>query len=747
MEFDAASVSTENGQMQSFDVEGRLLSRLAGVLGHAVPAHRFSMVDHSIDGADLEGLDLLDRLIERWRTRFPSMTAVDQSLDKLDPGSFPLLWVSSDGKKALLVRGTLSNRLIAEDDQGKKLDLLLDDAKSGSLIALRIEGVAEVEGMRANRSASEWFATAVRAHRSIFMEAILATFLISLIGLASAMYTMQVYDRVVPTKGYSTLMVLTVGVAIAMVLELVAKQVRAHMVDRACKAIDQDLSSVFFGKALDIRLDARPKTVGTFASQIRHFESVRNFMTSSTLFIFADAPFALFFVGVIAIIGGQVALVPLLVLPLSFLLGMFFRKPIERYTAMHMEESNRKNGLLIEAIDGIESVKSVNGEWKLLDRWRELTGTIAQSELKMRALSTLSTNMTQTMQQVSYVGMIAVGAYLITQGEITMGALIACSIIGGRALAPLAQVPNLIVQWKQAKIALDVLDNIMEMPGEREPEVRLVIPEGCDGQLRVEEVQFGYHPEIPALQVPKLEVNSGERIAVLGSIGSGKSSLIKVLAGLYKPQQGRVFLDGVDTSLIAPEFIREHTGYLPQDVRLFNGTLRDNLVLGLPSPNDETILAACKLTGLDRVIQSNPKGLELEIAEGGRGLSGGQRQLVGLTRMLLLKPSVLFLDEPTASMDAQTEMMVMRHLFKEMPRSSTLVIVTHKIAILPHVDRVIVMDKGRIILDGPRDKIMTMLKQGESKPSQPAPAKPSVSGPGADKGWVTELKSDSEKKS
>lgn len=716
-------------------LEGRLLSRLAGAMGHAVPAHRFGMLERTVDGAELASLSLADRLTERWRARFPSMTVTQITLDRIEQKSFPLLWIAADESVIYLVRGQLPSRLIVETDEGKQIDLDQADVRSGQLLSLQAPEPTAVEGVEGSRSASEWFSVAVRAHRGIFLEAIFATFLISLIGLASAMYTMQVYDRVVPTKGYSTLMVLTAGVAIAMLLELISKQVRAHMVDKACKAIDQDLSSVFFGKALDIRLDARPKTVGTFASQIRHFESVRNFMTSSTLFIFADAPFALFFVGVIALIGGQVALVPLVVLPLAFLLGMFFRKPIERYTAMHMDESNRKNGLLIEAIDGIESVKSVNGEWKLLDRWRHLTATIAQSELKMRALSTLSTNLTQTLQQVSYVGMIAVGALLITQGEITMGALIACSIIGGRALAPLAQVPNLIVQWKQAKIALDVLDNIMELPGEREANVRLVIPEGCHGELRAEEVSFGYHPEIPILDVPKLEVKSGERIAVLGSIGSGKSSLIKVLAGLYKPQSGRVFLDGIDTSLIAPESIRERTGYLPQDVRLFNGTLRENLVLGLPAPSDETLLHACKLTGVDRVIQSNPKGLELDITEGGRGLSGGQRQLVGLTRMLLLKPSVLFLDEPTASMDAQTEALVMRHLFDEMPKSSTLVIVTHKIAILPHVDRVIVMDKGKIVLDGPRAKIMDMLKKGGAA-AQTKPTENKATG------WVTELKSD-----
>lgn len=717
-----------------------ILSRLASSQGHAVPAHRFEFVQSSVDGADIESLSLDDQLIELWRSRFAGMVATEIDLGKATPDDFPVLWVPRDGSLPQLVRGRLgASRLALETADGESSEASIEGLTAGLFLKLGVEAPVYQDGIGSTRSASEWFAAAVRSHRGIFAEAMLATFMISSIGLASAMYTMQVYDRVVPTKGYATLLVLTVGALIAVVLELIMKQVRAHMVDRACKAIDQDLSSIFFGKALDIRLDARPKTVGTFASQIRHFESVRNFMTSSTLFIFADAPFALFFIGVIALIGGPVALVPIIMVPIAVLIGLSFRKPIERHTAAHMEESNRKNGLLIEAIDGVESIKSVSGEWKMLDRWRELTATIAQSEIKMRAVSTLSTNLTQTMQQLSYIGMITVGAYLITQGELTMGALIACSIIGGRALAPLAQVPNLIVQWKQAKIALDVLDNIMALPGEREAGRRLVVPEACSGRLSAEEVSFGYVPEVPVLQVKNLVIKPGERVAVLGAIGSGKTSMIKLLGGLYQPSAGRTFLDAVDMSHLAPEFVREHVGYLPQDVRLFNGTLRDNITLGLPMPSDEQILRACQLTGLDQVIQSHPQGLEREISEGGRGLSGGQRQLVGLTRMLLAKPRVLLLDEPTASMDAQSEMRVMKHLFQEIPRTSTLVIVTHKVAILPHVDRIIVMDKGQIVLDGPRNSIMEALKKSEAGAADATQAK--ASAPTQSKsGWVTELK-------
>ena len=694
-----------------------LLSRYAAIKGYAVATHRFEYVQHSLDGVELSSLSFTDQLTELWRARFPDMVAKSLRLEHSKPDDFPLLHVNAEGD-SFIVRGRVGGKRVSlENSEGVASEANVSELSNGVVLKLDT-GLSDSAAMGSQKSASDYFAAAIRSHRGIFAEAILATLVISLIGLGSAMYTMQVYDRVVPTKGYSTLFVLSVGVAIAIFLELLMKLVRARMVDRACKAIDQDLSSIFFGKALDIRLDARPKTVGTFASQIRHFESVRNFMTSSTLFIYADAPFALFFIGVIWFIGGQVALVPLILVPLAVLIGLAFRKPIENYTAEAMDESNRKNGLLIEAIDGVESVKSVNAEWKIMDRWRELTATIANSELKLRFITTLSSNLTQTMQQFSYIGIVAVGAYLITQGEMTMGALIACSIIGGRALAPLAQIPNLIVQWKQAKIALDVLDNIMELPGDREPGRRLIVPESCLGAIKTESLAFAYSENVTAVQLDKLDIKAGERIAILGAIGSGKSSLVKLLAGLYQPSSGRVFLDGVDFTHLSPEYVRHHIAYLPQDVRLFNGTLRDNLTLGLSAPSDEQILSACRLTGLDKVIEFHPMGLSLVISEGGLGLSGGQRQLVGVTRMLLAKPRLLFLDEPTASMDSQSEATVVRHLFEEISSDTTIVVVTHKVALLPYVDRVIVMDSGRIVMDGARENVLASLQSSAAKAKQ-----------------------------
>lgn len=688
----------------------QLLTKLAALQGHAVPAFRFGMLEKTADGVEIAGLPLHRQAQELWSAMFPSADLHELKAGNIERGQFPLLWVSEAQDRMLLLRGQLSSGACsAESHQGQVEEISFAELARGHVLQLK-PAVTQHGEDAGPQSAGEWFVYAVRQYRAVFFDAILATFIVSLVGLVGAMYSMQVYDRVVPSKGYSTLLVLTVGALLGILLELVLKQVRAHMIDRACKAIDQELSAIFFGKALDIRMDARPRTVGTFAAQIRHFESVRNFLTSSTLFILADTPFALLFIVVIGMISLPVALVPLVLLPITFLVGALLRKPIENLTAQNMAESNRKNGLLIEAIDGIESIKASNAEWKLLDRWRQMTAIIAGSEIKTKALTTFSTNITQTLQQIIYIGMVVVGAYEITEGRLTMGGLIACTIISGRALGPFAQIPSLIVQCKQAQIALKSLDGIMALPSDRDAAQRLVVPQVCHGHIKLDKVGFSYGPGQATLQVADLNIVPGERIAVVGAIGSGKSTLIKILSGLFKPQQGTVYIDDIDVAHLAPEFVREHIGYLPQDVRLYQGTLRENLTLGLPSPSDTQILKAAALTGLDKVIQHHPKGLELEISEGGRGLSGGQRQLVGLTRMLLQQPRILLLDEPTASMDAQLEARVMQHLFQEIPKQSALVVVTHKPALLTHIQRLIVVEQGRVVLDGPRDAVLARLR-------------------------------------
>lgn len=713
------------------------LTRLASMQGHAVPWHRFAMMSETLDGAPLANLAAAEKAIELWRARFPASDIYDASFP-LSPTDAPALWVCQERMEPgeaqiLIVCGMVSTgALTCVDHQGKSVNLSAVDAAKGRVLVMRTdEPLASARDNATGahdlgsdapkikrRTARQWFRHAIFKRWRTFVEGAITTMTVNVIALGSSFYSMQVYDRVVPTQGFSTLWVLTVGVLMAILLELVMRQVRNRLVESACKAIDEELSGVFFGHALAIRMDQRPRTVGTFAAQIRHFEMVRNFMTSSTLFIFADAPFALMFVVVIAILAGPVAVVPLIFIPISIVAGLGFRSRLAKLTEVHMQESNRKSGLLIEAIDGIESIKAAGAEWKMLDRWRALTHLLGRDEMAIKNITNLSSNLTQTLQQLSYVGLIAAGVFAINKGDLTVGGLIACTIISGRALSPIAQISGLLVQWQQAQTALRGLDGIMAMQPDSQPGERRMVPGLCSGNLNVQKLKFGYGPDAPALTLDDLRISAGERVAVLGAVGSGKTSLIKVLSGLYKPAEGRILLDSIDMNNLAPEFVREHIGYLPQDVRLFQGTLRENLALGLPSPTDEQIMQAARMTGLDRLLSSHPKGLGIEISEGGRGLSGGQRQLVGLTRLVLAQPRIMLLDEPTASMDPQLEEHVAERVFGTRPQDTTLVVVTHKPAMLRHFSRIIILDKGKVVADGPRDEVLRRIRDTQLQAQQ-----------------------------
>lgn len=704
------------------------LAQLASLQGHAVPWFRFAAMARDADSAPFAELSLASQAGELWLARFPG-GGVREFAWPATPDDTPALWIGpldpQTGKPILqVVQGVRSGGVMCcIEEQGQGLEIPASMARQGRLLTMKADLQASpAAGAGKLRSASDWFRHTIARRRMLFMDAVLATLTINAVGLAASFYSMQVYDRVLPSMGYATLWVMTVGVLLAIGLELAMRHLRARLTERACKAIDLELSSVFFSHALAIRMDQRPHTVGTFAAQIRQFELVRNFLTASTMFVLADAPFAVLFIAVMALIAGPVALVPLVMVPLSVVAGLMFIQPLARRAKAHMAQSNQKNGLLIEAIDGIESVKAASGEWRMLARWQALTNLLADDETAIKDLSSLATNLTQTLQQLGYVGLVAAGAYAIGSGALTVGGLIACTLISGRALGPLAQIPSLVVQWQHARYALAGLDQIMSLPADSQPAERRLVPDACQGRLRLESLRHGWSPDLPALQLASLVIRPGERVAVLGAIGSGKSTLLKLLSGLYRPAEGRAFLDDVDIANLAPGFVREHIGYLPQDVRLFQGTLRDNLTLGLPLPTDRQILEAARFTGLDHVIAAHPRGLGLEISEGGRGLSGGQRQLAGLTRLVLARPRIMLLDEPTAAMDAQLEEFIAEGLFGRCPADATLVVVTHKPALLRHFSRIIVIDRGKLVADGPREEVLHRLRQLANPRPPPASA-------------------------
>lgn len=640
---------------------------------------------------------------------------IELAPESFNSESFPLLAIKRESKQLGLVSSMRANGnlIIQWSDQDRSVDFTLQDEQ--------IVFVSVQEPLTSNKStvkrsdkplALSLLRSELARNKRPILEAIFATLFISTLGVFTAIYTMQVYDRVIPNDGLSTLWVLTIGVAVAIFFEFLLKQVRSLLLETNAKTIDKSLALEFYRKTLDIRLDKRPKTIGTFASQLRQFDTVRGFLTSSSLFVLADLPFALVFIFVIYLIAGPVALVPLIIVPLAICVGLSFKGPISRHTSAHMEETNLKNGLLIESIDGAETIKALGAESRFSREYGRLIDDIADSEVSLRLVSTRATQLAQMLQQFNYIGLIVVGAFVIMQGQLTVGGLIACSIIAGRALAPLGQIPTLFVQWTHARIALSVIDSLLKLPQEHDSEKPKSVPSKYSGRLVLEGVSHRYQDGHDALQIDNFTVEPGEKIAVVGPVGSGKSTFLRVLGGLYQPSSGVVTLDGIDMSTLAPSFLRENITYLPQDVRLYNGTLRDNLVLGTGYVDDSKIYEVSAKVGLDQLINSNPNGLNLPILEGGRGVSVGQKQLIGLVRLLLKRPNLMLLDEPTSSMCSTTEAKTIRELFSTNSESA-MVVVTHKTAVLPFVDRIVVVDKGKIVLDGDRQLVLERLRKSD----------------------------------
>lgn len=678
-----------------------LLDRVARLVGQRVVPARLEDVSRMLE-LDGEGLPAATVFAEGWRAA--GLAGVPARLETPAPADLPFVgWRNDLGW--FLVQGRNASGFW----QAERAD--------GAAVQLENLGGAECMGLPRRASAMDlapralmlvW--QAVMARKSVFLEAMLATGLVNLLTLATSLYSMQVYDRVIPNHGFQSLWVLTVGVAVAVGLEFLLKHVRSRTVDRTCTVIDHQLSNWLFSRMMGIRMEKRPASVGTLASQIKGFELVRGVLTSTSLFVLTDVPFAIFFIIIIGLVGGWVVAVPLLALPLALIAGILFQRAIERHSRLNLAGANRKAGLLVEAVDGAESLKANSAEWKLQARWNHLVAEVGESEEKIRAYSALSQNLTVAFQQIGYVALTALGAYLVTENQLTMGGLLACAIISNRAMSPIVQLPGVMVQWAHARAAIEGLDQIIALPSETDEEHHALTPGTLEGSFRFERARFAYGmANRLALEVERLDIRPGERVGLLGTIGSGKSTLLKMASGLYRPLEGKVFLGGIDMALLSPPVVRETVGYLPQDMRLFSGTLRDNLLLGLADPGDEAILDVAHRTGLIDLIGGQPKGLALEITEGGRGVSGGQKQLIALTRILLASPKVWLLDEPTGSMDSATEARVVSLLSEAAVKGATLMVATHKTALLPLLDRLVVLHGGRILLDGPRDQVLAKL--------------------------------------
>ena len=573
---------------------------------------------------------------------------------------------------------------------------------------------------KSKKSASKMFKEVALEQKTKLFHAAVATVSINILALATSFYSMQVYDRVIPTQGISTLISLSVGVFIAIFLEMLLKLARSLVLDNTAIQMDIAYSHNIFSRFLKIRLDALPKSIGTLSGQLQSYGSVRSFISSAALYVLIDFPFSLIFLATIILLGGwMMGLIVFIFLVLSILVGALFRHKIDKLTTTSSMASHKKLGLLVEAVENAENVKASGANWSLLSRWNALTEDAIYDDISIRHYSELSSYLAAFLQQVSYVSLVATGAYLAsTTDTLTMGGLIAVTILSGRVLSPIGMLPNLFVQWGRAKIAVKDLDNVYALAGDNEGIARPLSPESLSPNYQCKNIHFSYGEDMPTLRVKHLNIKAGERIAILGRIGSGKSTLLKMLAGLYMPQEGTMLINGMDLQHLSRSKLSETIGYLPQSVKLMSGSLRDNLLLGLVGVNDDEIMDAAKKTGLIQLINALPQGLDTPVPEGGESVSGGQKQLIAITRMLLFSPSVWLLDEPTANMDDGTENHILNLLHNAIRANQTLIVVTHKPALLGMVNRIIVLSPEGIVMDGPRDAVLQKLTQPK-QPKQP----------------------------
>ena len=557
-----------------------------------------------------------------------------------------------------------------------------------------------------------WFWGVVKQAWPLYGEVLLASLLVNIFALVMPLFIMNVYDRVVPNDTTETLWALAVGVLIVLGFDFVMRMLRAYLVDIAGKRIDVILSANIFEKAMGLRMEARPVSVGSFASNIHEFESFREFITSATITALVDLPFVILFIAVIFWVGGPVGVVPLLAVPLIILIGISLQRSLGEIIQMSFRCAAQKQGLLIESLSTVETVKALSAEGALQRRWEQLVGTVARLGIKARTLSSAIVNISVTVQQLASVGVIVVGVYLIAEGELTIGALVACTILTSRALAPLGQVAGLMTRYHQSKSALTTLNNVMQLPVERPPAKSFVHRSQIRGDIEFRNVTFSYPgQQTPALSNVSFRLGAGERVGLIGRIGSGKSTIEKLILGLYQPTSGSILIDGVDINQIDPAVLRRNIGYVPQDVVLFYGTVKENIMFSAPFADDAAMLRAAEIAGVTEFVHPSAQGFDLRIGERGEGLSGGQRQTVAVARALLLDPPILIMDEPTNALDNRSEEAFKAKFEKALPGKS-FVLVTHRASLLSLVPRLIVLDNGRIVADGPKEQVMQALSGG-----------------------------------
>lgn len=560
-----------------------------------------------------------------------------------------------------------------------------------------------------NNKNQHWFFDTLKKSKSIYIDVLIASFIINLFVLASPLFTMNVYDRVVPNNATETLWVLALGVFVVYSVDLVIKLLRSYFLETASKKSDIIMSSIIFERVLDIKLSVRPASVGSFAQNLKDFDTLKSFFTSASIAAIVDLPFSVIFLITIYFLAGHIVIVPICIILCILAYTFFIRKPLQKSIESTYEASAYKNGILIESLNNLETLKLLSAASSAQWVYEEATGEIANKSIKNKLLSASIPMVTGFLVQVNTIAIIVLGVYMIKDMELSMGGLVASVILSSRAITPMGQVASLVSNYEQTKTAYKSLDDIMKLPVERDSGKKFVRRNSFEGGIEFKKVSFSYpNAQKKSLDEVSFVISPGEKVAIIGKNGSGKTTIEKLLMGLYEPTSGSVFIDGIDIGQIDPVDLRSHVNYVPQDIMLFKGSVRDNITYKAPYVSDEEILRASKISCASEFINAHPLGYDMPVYERGEGLSGGQRQAIAISRAFILPSEIVLLDEPTNSIDSSTENKIINNL-KQACEDKTLILITHKQSLLALVDRVIVLNDGKVVLDGKKEDVLRQL--------------------------------------
>lgn len=648
-----------------------------------------------------------------------SARIVRRDLGKIEAALLPVI---------LLLNGNEACILTGWEDNGARARVLFPETGQGGVVLSRDELAQRYAGIaifarphfRFDDRTPEvgqvmqrhWFWGAIQEQWPVYRDILAAALLINVFALAMPLFTMNVYDRVVPNFGVETLWMLAAGLLLVLGMDYLLRLLRGHFIDLASARIDIKLSSMIMERVLGMRMSDRPASVGSFAATLRSFESIRDFIASATVTAMIDLPFAILFMLVILWISW-----PLVFFPVLGGLGVIVYSYVIQHRMHELSESTfraaaLRNATLVESLTALETIKAHGAEGQMQKRWEKTAAFLARVSSQLRLLSSSAINGVATLQQLVNLATVVAGVYLIHANMLTMGGLIACTMLVGRAMAPLAQIVGLLMQYQNARMSLKSLEDTMSKPIERSGETAFVHRPEIRGEIEFRDVTFAYAKEIePALKGLSFRIKSGEHVVVIGRVGSGKTTLQKLMLGLYAPNDGAVLVDGVDLRQLDPADLRKSIGYVGQDPMLFYGTLRENIAIGAPYADDRAVIEAAEMGGLIEFINRHPQGFDMVIGERGESLSGGQRQGVAIARAVLLDPPILLLDEPTSSMDFSSEAQFKERL-RRFAEHKTLIIVTHRTSLIDLASRIIVVDGGRIVADGPREQVVEALQSG-----------------------------------